>query len=525
MYKNYKLIKEENLKDINSKGILLEHEKTGAKIVLFENDDENKTFAIGFRTPPYNDTGIPHILEHSVLCGSRKYPVKEPFVELMKSSLNTFLNAMTFSDKTMYPVSSCNIKDFRNLTDVYMDAVFYPSIYQKEAIFKQEGWHYELFDKDGEITYNGVVYNEMKGAFSSPDGVLERVTMSTLFPDTAYGVESGGDPDYIPDLSYQKFLEFHKKYYHPSNSYIIIYGDCDMEEQLQYLDEEYLSKFDKLEIDSSLKVQAPFTETKVKTMEYPVSKEQGTDHKALMSYAVALSDKVTMTENVALDIISAVLLDVAGAPIERALLDAKLGSAITGGYDNGILQPMFVIQTKDVCECQKDEFVNVIEDTLRKLVKEGLNKKMLEAALNRHEFKTREADFGGMSKGLIYGINALSTWLYDKDPFAFAKYDEIYGFLRSKLETNYFEELIEKYILNNTHKAITIVNPSLDIAERKEKALKEKLAAYKASLTEEQIEQLIKDTNELKAYQAREDSKEDLATIPMLKKEDLSTYF
>ena len=350
MYKNYKLIKEQELKDINSFGVLLNHEKSGAKVLLLKNDDENKSFCIGFRTPPYDDTGLPHILEHSVLCGSRKFPVKEPFVELMKSSLNTFLNAMTFPDKTIYPVASCNDKDFKNLMDVYMDAVLYPNIHSKEEIFKQEGWHYELESIDGDLSYNGVVYNEMKGAFSSPDGILGRESLNSLFPDTAYGVESGGNPEFIPSLTYEKFKEFHKKYYHPSNSYIVIYGNCDMEETLSWLNDEYLSKFDKISVESELEVQKPFESLVEKEVLYPVSAEQGTSNKTLMSYNVALKPKTPIVDIMALDVLTQVLLQSAAAPLKKALLDANMtqqeladksgiGKSSISHYVNGSNEP------------------------------------------------------------------------------------------------------------------------------------------------------------------------------------------
>ena len=523
MYKNYKLVKSQLLKDIDCNGILLEHIKTGARVLLLESSDENKTFCIGFRTPPKDSTGVPHIIEHSVLCGSKKYPVKEPFVELMKSSLNTFLNAMTFPDKTLYPVSSCNDQDFANLMDVYLDAVFYPSIHTKKEIFQQEGWHYELESLEGELIYNGVVYNEMKGAFSSPESVLERETFNALFPDTTYGVESGGHPDNIPDLTYEDFKEFHSRYYHPSNSYIILYGNCNMEERLEYLDKEYLSKFEKLVIDSTIKEQTPFTKTKELVMEYPVTKEQGTENKTYMSYGVALPKDLSIVDSYGIEIVIKVLVGAAGAPLERALLDAGIGTYITGTYESSILQPVLDFTTKDTKPEEKDHFVEVIEETLRKLVKEGLNKKALEAAINKYEFKLREADFGGMSKGLIYGMNSFTKWLYDdEDVFSWCEFDKIFGFLKEQIQTNYFESLIEKYILNNNHKAVLVINPNDNLQEQKEKALKEKLAKYKASLSKEEQLQIIEDTKHLKAYQATDDTKEDLATIPLLKKEDLS---
>ena len=270
----YEIIKEEELAGIQSKGVLLRHIKSGARILLLENDDNNKVFSIGFRTPPSDSTGVPHIMEHSVLCGSRNFPAKDPFVELVKGSLNTFLNAMTYPDKTVYPVASCNDKDFQNLMHVYMDAVFYPNIYEHEETFRQEGWSYKLDDPDGELTYNGVVYNEMKGAFSSPESVLDRVVLNTLFPDTAYAYESGGDPEVIPELTYEQFLDFHRKYYHPSNSYIYLYGNMDMEEKLSWLDREYLSHFEKDFIDSAISYQQPFEEMRENIIPYSIASDE-----------------------------------------------------------------------------------------------------------------------------------------------------------------------------------------------------------------------------------------------------------
>lgn len=523
MYKNYKVIKEQKLIDINSEGTLLIHTKSGARVLLLKNDDENKSFCIGFRTPAYDDTGLPHILEHSVLCGSRKFPVKEPFVELMKSSLNTFLNAMTFPDKTIYPIASCNEKDFKNLMDVYMDAVLYPNIHQKEEIFKQEGWHYELESKESDLIYNGVVYNEMKGAFSSPDGILERECLNSLFPDTAYGVESGGNPEFIPTLTYEKFKEFHKKYYHPSNSYITIYGNCDMESTLKWLDEEYLSHFDKIEIDSSINVQEPFSSIQEKKVLYPVTPEQGTNNKTLISYNVALPSKMPREDMTALEVLTQVLLTAAAAPLKKALLNEKIGDVVTGSFDNGILQPVFNIIVKNTNVSDKDKFINVIEENLNKFVSEGIDKKALEAAINNYEFKIREADFGGASKGIIYTINSFNSWLYDdNDPFSQLEFADTFSKLKNNLNTDYFEKILDKYLLKNNHKTIVICEPSLEIQNIKDNKLKQKLADYKASLTEEELNDIIESTKALKEYQAAPDTKEGLDTIPLLKKEDIS---
>ena len=342
----YEIVKEENLGDIRSTGYLLRHKKTGARVMLIENDDENKVFNIAFRTPPKNSTGVAHILEHSVLCGSREFPLKDPFVELVKGSLNTFLNAMTYPDKTCYPVASCNDQDFQNLMHVYLDAVFYPNIYHKEEIFRQEGWSYHLEQTDGPLTYNGVVYNEMKGAFSSPDEVLEREIMDSLFPDTPYGFESGGDPDVIPELSYEEFLEFHRTYYHPSNSYIYLYGNMDMAEKLAFIDEHYLSHFDRLDVNSEIPVQKPFSEMRDLQMEYPVAENESEKDNAYLAYNVTAGNASDVLTGTAFEVLDYALLSAPGAPLKKALLDAGIGMDIYGSYGDGILQPYFEIVAK-----------------------------------------------------------------------------------------------------------------------------------------------------------------------------------
>ena len=321
----YEVIREEDLSDLKSKGILLKHKKSQAKILLFTNDDENKVFTIGFRTPAPDSTGVPHIMEHSVLCGSKNFPVKDPFVELVKGSLNTFLNAMTYPDKTLYPVASCNSKDFQNLMHVYMDAVFYPNIYEHDEIFRQEGWSYKLDTADGKLEYNGVVYNEMKGAFSSPEGVLDRVIQNSLFPDTSYANESGGDPDVIPELTYEQFLNFHRTYYHPSNSYIYLYGDMDMEEKLRWLDENYLSAFDAIEVDSEIKYQKPFEEIRELEMEYSISSEESEEDNTYLSYNKVIGTSLDEKLYLAFQILDYALLSAPGAPLKKALLDAGIG--------------------------------------------------------------------------------------------------------------------------------------------------------------------------------------------------------
>ena len=473
---NYELIQQKELKDLKSEGYLLRHKKSGARVLLMENDDENKVFTIGFRTPPEDSTGLPHILEHSVLCGSKNFPVKDPFVELVKGSLNTFLNAMTYPDKTVYPVASCNEKDFQNLMHVYMDAVFYPNIYEHDEIFRQEGWSYNLESKEDALTYNGVVYNEMKGAFSSPEGVLDRVILNSLFPDTSYANESGGDPEVIPKLTYEQFLEFHSRYYHPSNSYIYLYGDMDMEEKLEWLDREYLSKFDTLQIDSAIREQAPFDAVKEIEMEYSIASDESEEDNTYLSYNKVIGTSLDRELYLAFQVLDYALLSAPGAPLKKALVDAGIGKDIMGSYDNGIYQPIFSIIAKNANLEQKEEFLSIVERTLSEIVKKGMDTKALEAGINYHEFRYREADFGNYPKGLMYGLQIFDSWLYDDEkPFIHVEAIETFEFLKENIENGYFEKLIQKYLLDNTHGAIVVVKPEKGRTARMDRELEEKL--------------------------------------------------
>ena len=520
MNNSYILIKKEFLEDIKSEGIYLKHQKSGARVVLLRNDDVNKAFTIAFRTPPFNHSGMPHIMEHSVLCGSKKFPVKEPFVDLLKSSLNTFLNAMTYSDKTIYPVSSCNDKDFHNLVDIYMDAVLNPNLYTNDLIMKQEGWHYELNEK-GELIYNGVVYNEMKGAFSNPQEVLESISQRSLFPDNVYGFESGGIPENIPELTQEDFINFHKKYYHPSNSYIIIYGNFN-DDILDFLDEEYLSKYDKIQVSSQISEQKPFKELKEVQSEYFVNDDSLLKDNTQMAFSIGLNKDISQEDKAALDIISKVLIDAQGSPIERSIIDNGIGDVVYGGFIDEMLQPVFKICVEGSEASKKDQFVDTILSTIKSVKEEGIKRKALEGIINYLEFRTREANYGGMSKGIIYAMASLSTLLYDDNaPFEFAYYDKIFTFLREKLNTTYYEDLIDKYILNNPHRSLVVLSPSTTVKEKEEKALREKLDKYQNSLSKEEIEKIIKDTERLKEYQRTPDSKEASNSIPILTKEDL----
>ena len=519
----YEVIQDRDLSDLKSRGILLKHKKSGARVLLMKNDDENKVFSVGFRTPPSDSTGVPHIMEHSVLCGSREFPVKDPFVELVKGSLNTFLNAMTYPDKTVYPVASCNDKDFQNLMHVYMDAVFYPNIYQSDKTFRQEGWSYHLDDPDGELTLSGVVYNEMKGAFSSPEGVLDRVILNSLFPDTSYANESGGDPEVIPELTYGQFLDFHRKYYHPSNSYIYLYGDMDMEEKLRWLDEKYLSAFDAIEVDSAIRYQQPFAEMKEIVQEYSIASDESVSDNTYLSYNKVIGTSLDEKLYLAFQILDYALLSAPGAPLKKALLDAGIGKDIMGSYDNGVYQPIFSVIAKNANMEQKEAFIRVIEDTLKNIVENGIDQKALRAGINYHEFRFREADFGNYPRGLMYGLQLYDSWLYDEEkPFIHMEAIRTFEFLKSQVETGYFEDLIRTYLLDNTHGSIVIIRPEQGRTARMDRELAKKLQSYKDSLTPEEIQKLVQDTKELEEYQEEESAPEDLEKIPVLKREDIS---
>lgn len=518
----YEIIRQENLRDIRSEGYLLRHKKTGARVMLIENQDENKVFNIAFRTPPGNSTGVAHILEHSVLCGSREFPLKDPFVELVKGSLNTFLNAMTYPDKTCYPVASCNDQDFQNLMHVYLDAVFYPNIYQKEEIFRQEGWSYQLEKPEGPLKYNGVVYNEMKGAFSSPDEVLDREIMNSLFPDTSYGCESGGHPDHIPELSYEEFLEFHRTFYHPSNSYIYLYGNMDMAEKLAFIDEHYLSAFERLDVDSRLKLQETFDKVRDLQMEYPIAESESEKGNTYLAYNVVVGEATDVLTGVAFEVLDYALLSAPGAPLKQALLDAQIGMDIYGAYEDGILQPYFNIVAKGSDPDKKEEFVRIIRSTLQEIVKKGIDWKALEAGINYLEFRYREADFSSWPKGLMYCLAVFGNWLYsDEKAFAQVQVLPVFEKLKALSGERYFEELIQKRILDNPHGSVLTLVPSRGLAARREKTLEEKLQTRLDSLSEEEKTALIEKTKALVAYQEAEEEPGSEKCIPMLKREDI----
>lgn len=519
--KNYRLIEEKFLKDIDSNVYIYEHLNTKARIVYIKNDDKNKVFSIAFRTPAKDSTGLTHILEHSVLCGSSKYPVKDPFVELLKSSLNTFLNAFTFPDKTMYPCASMNDKDFKNIMDVYLDSVFFPNIYNYKEIFMQEGWHYKLENIEDDIEYTGVVYNEMKGAFSDPDQVLGREVLHSLFPDNSYSFESGGNPENIPELSYEDFINFHKKYYHPSNSYIFLYGALDIEERLDYLDKEYLSKFSYDDFNTVIEEQKPFESPKESKLYYPISSDEDLNDKTYLSYNVAIKNELCNKDILALSTVFGILFNEPGAIIKQAIIDKKLGTDVECSFETGIKYPLLSIVIKGSNESSLQELIKTVDEELKKVIEVGVNKEELLAFLDYQEFKIREAKYG-MPKGIIVAMTMLDTWLYNEnDKYSRLESLDCFNDLKEACKTSYFEDLLKEQVLDNNHKTYVTLLPSYTCQNESQKHLVQKLQEYKNSLNKEELESLVKVNEELKKYQETPSSKEDVDKLPKLELADI----
>lgn len=520
--KAYEMIEKQDLPEVKGTGYVLRHKKTKARVCVVCNEDNNKVFTIGFRTPPGDDMGIPHIMEHSVLCGSKNFPVKDPFVELCKGSLNTFLNAMTYSDKTVYPVASLNKKDFHNLMHVYLDAVFYPNIYEHDEILMQEGWHYEVDEETGDLKYNGVVFNEMKGVFSSPEQQLFRVVEKSLHGHTAYSYESGGDPAYITDLDRETFLDFHRRYYHPSNSYIYLYGDMDAAAELDFIDKEYLSSYDYLEIASELTDEPDFAGAKEVREEYSLSDAEEERDNTYLTYNVSVGKSTDKKLCMAFAVIEHALLEAPGAPLKTALIDAGIGMDVFSSYDDGIKQPTFSIVAKNANEDDRGKFISIIDKTLEGIVKDGINKRSFLASINYFEFKHKESNFGRYPKGLMLGLNAFNTWLYD-DNMALTNFslNEIFDELKSDVEKGYFEELIRDYILENKNKTYVVLAPKKGLGRKLEEREREKLDKYKKTLTESDLSDIKKNMEALKKYQSEPSSQEELKTIPMLEISDI----
>ncbi|WP_273419286.1 insulinase family protein [Veillonella caviae] len=523
IYSGFRLNRIERIEEINGTAYEMKHEKSGARLIYIDSPDSNKVFNIAFRTTPQDSTGVAHIMEHSVLCGSRKFPLKEPFVELVKGSLNTFLNAMTYPDKTMYPVASKNDKDFHNLMDVYLDAVFYPRAANDPEILMQEGWHYELENVDDELTYKGVVFNEMKGVYSSPDSILERELMHELFPDTTYGVDSGGNPEVIPELTYEGFQEFYRTHYHPSNSYIFLYGTMDIEEQLRFINDEYLSHFDAIEVDTEVTLQAPFNEGKIVTYPYSIGSDESVDNRTLHALAYVLP-AVTPEQSLAFEVLTHALLTSPAAPLKQVLVKAGIGSDVSGYYLDSIRQPMWAVHASGSNMDKQMELQSIVEATLTKLCEEGIDKELLEASLNSIEFALRENDFGGRPIGLAYVIRMMDNWLYGNDPLELLHYEEGLKNIRKGLHGTYFEDLIRHSILENNHKALVSMYPECGLQEKKDRDVKEQLANIKASMSQGELEAIVEQTKRLKIRQETPDSEDALASIPLLELSDLNPH-
>ncbi len=519
--KGYTLREHQTIRAISSEGYLFQHDRSGAQVFYLSNkNDNNKVFSISFCTPPEDDSGIPHILEHSVLCGSEKYPLKDPFIQLAKGSLNTFLNAMTYPDKTMYPVASQNDQDFLNLMDVYMDAVFHPAILKDPRTLMQEGWHYEISDDLSELSVKGVVYNEMKGAFSSPEELLESRIKKELYPDTPYSFESGGDPDSIPTLDYEHFLAYYRSHYQPSNSYIFIYGDGDMEEHLRFLDERYLGKMENSGVSFAQNWQKPFAGPKTVRGVYPAASEED-EGKAYLSYSTAYGPVMDPLQYYASDILEYMLLETEGAPLKTALQDAGIGDDVFGVIDNSILQPCFSIVVKDADPEKEALFVKTVRSVADSLVRNGFRREMVEGALNRFEFHLREGDYGSTPTGLIYAITCMDSWMHDESPMKLLHYDEVFAALRKKAQAGYFEQLLKQIVLENPHALIYTLAAEPGLAARREAELKKELAAKLSSMSEEEKRELKAQNEDLKAFQQAGETEEALRTIPRLALSDI----
>jgi Zn-dependent M16 (insulinase) family peptidase len=521
----FKVVAERQLAEINSTVRHYRHAKTGAELLSLVNGDENKLFGVNFATPPSDSTGVAHILEHSVLCGSRKYPVKEPFVELMKSSLNTFLNAMTYPDKTCYPVASQNIQDFYNLVDVYLDAVFFPRL--SRQVFQQEGWHYELDAVDGPLNYKGVVFNEMKGNYSSPDGMLHEYSQQSLYPDITYGFDSGGDPRHIPDLTYEQFKVFHERHYHPSNAKLFFYGDDDPDDRLRLLD-EWLGQFDSISVDAGVPLQPRFTSPRRLTRSYPAGGSDATAGQragsSMLTVNWMLEEAAHVETELALLILDHILIGTPAAPLHKALIDSGLGEALAGGgLDDQLRQPMFSVGLKGIAAADADKVERLIEETIAALAAGGIEPLTVEAALNTVEFQLRESNTGSFPRGIAFMLRALQSWLYGGDPIAALAFNDPLAAIKNKVAggEGYFERLIKHQLVDNPHRTVLLLNPDRKLAEREAREERKRLETARAGMTARDLKDVVEAAHALKRMQERPDPPEALATIPTLKLSDL----
>ncbi len=510
----FELLQERYISELKTLARFYRHIQTGAEILSMINDDENKVFGITFRTPPRDSTGVAHILEHSVLCGSRRYPVKEPFVEILKGSLQTFLNAFTYPDKTCYPVASQNIQDFYNLIDVYLDAVFYPRI--TPEIFQQEGWHYEREKRDDPLTYKGVVFNEMKGANSSPDSLLAEYSQQSLFPDTTYGLNSGGDPAVIPDLNYEQFRDFHRRYYHPSNARIFFAGDDDPEERLRLVD-VYLKDYKKIEIDSVVHIQPRFDSPRRIVRSFASGDDSS---RAMMTVNWMFSETKDAVTNMALHILGYILLGTPGSPLRKALIESGLGEDITGGGMEGELRQLFFsVGLKGIGAGKADAVEALILKTLEELASDGIEPDAVEAAVNTIEFGLRENNTGSYPRGLVLMLRAMTTWLYDADPLTLLSFEPLMSEVKAHIasERSFFAGMIRKYFLDNPHRTTVVMEPDTNLKDKMDAAERQKLDDVRKTAGPEELENIFKNAERLKKIQETPDSPAALATIPTLK--------
>ena len=517
--RDFELLRDEEIPELNTRALLYRH-RTGCEIVSLINDDENKVFGINFRTPPTDSTGIAHILEHSVLCGSRKYPVKEPFVELIKGSLNTFLNAFTYPDKTCYPVASTNVQDFYNLIDVYLDAVFYPRL--TPEVLQQEGWHYELEDPSDPLRYKGVVFNEMKGAYSDPESILGERIQQSIFPDTTYGVDSGGDPRHIPALTFDQFKRFHDDFYHPSNARIYFYGDDDPEQRLALL-HDYLSDYEAHSVDSTIGTQPRFAAPKRQQFPYAVNPDAVEEPKYFVALTWLLQD-ATDAERRALLVLEHALLGTPGSPLRKALIDSGLGEDLTGsGLEVELAQMFFSVGLKGVQQADVDAVEALILQHLGELADGGIDQGMVAAALHTAEFRFRENNTGSFPRGLGLMLRLLTNWLYDRDPFTPLRFADSFAALKDKLaaDDRYLEGLIQRHLLDNAHRTTVVLQPDAELGTRLEEEETTRLAEARERMSHADLEELVASTQKLKHLQEQPDAPEDLAKLPRLQLSDL----
>ena len=521
MFKKFTLLQEQTIPELNATAYYYVHKRTGARLLSIVNEDENKVFSINFRTPPKDSTGVAHILEHSVLNGSEKYPVKDPFVQLRKGSLATFVNAFTYPDKTCYPVASQNIQDFYNLIDVYLDAVFYPLI--SEQTLMQEGWHFELNGPSEPLTYKGVVFNEMKGAYSSPDGVLGTRVRNSLFPKHVYGVVSGGDPRHIPDLTYEAFKAFHERYYHPSNSFIFFYGNDEPEKRLELM-EKYLKPYKKTKVNSKIPLKKPFKRAKKVQYAYDAGQDADIRRKHYLTVNWALPDTSDPVMNFSLRILGHILIGTPASPLKKALLDSGLGEDLAGiGLESSLRQILFSAGLKGTRARDAKKIEGLVLNTLENLVREGIDPDMIAAAINTIEFRLRENNTGGFPSGLALMLRALTTWLHDDDPIKLLAFEASLNDIKARLvnDSHYFEKLIQAHLLDNTHRTTLRFKPDPELGRRFEEEQKDRLGQIREALTEQQLNEIAEKTRQLKEHQETPDSEEALATIPVLRLEDL----